>query len=74
MKARITHAERLRIAEWITDAQQLLAGVETIERQVAATLGFGPTEDRDVITDTLSIPLSVDRLLADLSITVEEPS
>jgi hypothetical protein len=70
MNARITNAERRRVAEWITDAQQLLAGVEVIERQIATTLGVTTLDDRDVITEAISLPLTVDELLLRLQIGV----
>jgi hypothetical protein len=72
MKTTITHAERLRVAEWMLDAQQLLAGVETLEGQIAKTLGFGPDDSRDPITDAISVPLTVDQLLADLHIGIQD--
>lgn len=72
MKAAITQAERLRIAEWMTDARQLLAGVEDLERHIATTLGFKPDDDRDTITDAVTLPLTVDQLLRQLSIEVSD--
>jgi hypothetical protein len=72
MKTTITHAERLRVAEWLLDAQQLLAGVATLEGQIAKALGFGPDDTRDPITDAVSVPWTVDQLLADLHITIRD--
>ena len=73
MKPSITEADRRRVAEWITDAQQLLAGVEHIEQRIALTLGFEDGDDREIITDAVNLPLSVDRLLRELHIDIEEP-
>jgi hypothetical protein len=72
MKTTITPAERLRVAEWMLDAQQLLAGVDDLERHIATMLGFGPDDDRDAITDAISVPMGVDQLLADLHIGVAD--
>lgn len=73
MKTTITQTERLRVAEWITDARQLLAGAEAIEQQIAITLGLSPTdEDRDAITDAIGVPQTVDTLLERLNIGVDE--
>jgi hypothetical protein len=72
MKTTITHAERLRVAEWLLDAQQLLAGVATLEGQIARTLGFGPEDPCDPITDAVSVPWTVDQLLADLHIGIQD--
>jgi hypothetical protein len=72
MKTTITHAERLRVAEWMLDAVQLLARVNEREGQIARALGFGPEDTRDPITDAVSVPWTVDQLLADLHIDIQD--
>lgn len=74
MKTSITHAERLRVAEWILDARQLLIGVENIERHIAATLGFTAADNADLITDAIGTTMTIDHLLSLLEIAVDEDS
>jgi hypothetical protein len=72
MKPSITQIERSRVAAWILEAQHLLAGVDALEGHIAATLGVGPDDDRDAITDAVSVPRTVDDLLADLHIGLQD--
>ena len=54
--------------------QQLLVGVEDIERRIALTLGRAPgtDSDADVITDAVAGVVTLDYLLRRFDITVEE--
>ena len=74
MKATITHAEWQHVAELLLDGQQLLVGVEDIERRIALTLGREPgtDPDADVITDAVAGVVTLDYLLRRFDITVEE--
>lgn len=72
---RITLTDVQKIAEYVLDAQQLLVGVADLERHIADTLGVPPEgAAHDVISDLVAGVGTLETVLAQLGITVDEAS
>lgn len=72
MPTRITQTERLRAAGLLLKAQELITGVDALEQQLIKTLQVTVGQDRELITDAVSSRMTVDALLDELGIVVEE--